>query len=176
MFSADQRQFLHNELFRLTLEGAMQRSKVYAGNEQVIPELARKQFQRTLRNKLESLSALYAVSQTDDAHIQNIQELADCISRAHSNILSGGRFRIGCAQKALNLFLKYLWCLGEIPTPPHCPFDGIIIGKLRLEQPINWTTLDSLTGYQTLVDAARSKAGLRSLAEWELNVFKQPSA
>lgn len=45
-------------------------------------------------------------------------------------------FRIGSAQKALNLYRKYLWCLGYIPFPPHCPFDATIIDQLPVCQKI----------------------------------------
>ena len=48
-------------------------------------------------------------------------------------ILKDNVFRVGITQKAFNLYLKYLWCLGLRwieHEPPHCPFDRIVIGKL----------------------------------------------
>ena len=78
------------------------------------------------------------------------------------------RIRIGSAQKALNLFLKYLWCIGEAPEPPHCPFDFQIISKLPPAVRCNWTELDSIETYRALVAAAKTAAAGQSLAEWEL--------
>ncbi len=56
------------------------------------------------------------------------------------DILFGNGFRVGIAQKALNLYLKYLWCLGKITEPPHCPFDSIIISEIKCN--IKWTEMD----------------------------------
>jgi hypothetical protein len=49
-------------------------------------------------------------------------------------------YKYGVAQKLLNLFLKYLWCLGTIAEPPHCPVDRIIIGKTCYKDK-NWTEI-----------------------------------
>jgi hypothetical protein len=52
----------------------------------------------------------------------------------YQGVPSKNLFRVGTAQKALNLYLKYLWCLGEIKTPPHCPFDRGIIQMLPVSE------------------------------------------
>jgi hypothetical protein len=85
--------------------------------------------------------------------------------------LKNGRFRIGIAQKALNLYLKYLWCVGLIPMPPHCPFDSSIIGHLPECMNFNWTAIDSIDDYQKLVNSARKKADDKPIAEWELELW-----
>ena len=129
---------------------------------------------KALDNELRSLGAIYANAVTEKAHCQNIVRLADTQTRQFkdSGILRNGRFRIGIAQKALNLYLKYLWCLGDIPTPPHCPIDRLIIDKLNLSWKesgnYNWTKIDDIEKYKTLIQKCRDKAGNASLAEWEL--------
>jgi hypothetical protein len=116
----------------------------------------------------------YAEQVENKQHERNVLHLAQRISRRYAAILKGRRFRLGTAQKALNLYLKYLWCLGRIPTPPHCPFDNGIIQKLKLPKAPKWTALDSVRDYRVLVDAARAKT-LESkkepflpIAMWEL--------
>jgi hypothetical protein len=108
---------------------------------------------------------------TEEAHIRNIVELSTSLSSAHANVLNNRRFRIAAAQKALNLYLKYLWCLGKIPSPPHCPFDFQIIGKLPNYTGPGWTTLDREEDYRALVDAAKVAGRGSSLAAWELRTY-----
>jgi hypothetical protein len=45
---------------------------------------------------------------TKEDHIKNICMLANILTEKHYNILLNRRFRIGSAQKGLNLYLKYL--------------------------------------------------------------------
>ena len=103
------------------------------------------------------------------------------ISQAFSNILKDGHIRLGVLQKFVNLYLKYHWVLDRIPTPPHCPFDRIVIEKLRngkhLDRDINWTEMNCSTDYCALVVAAElAKGKNESIAEWELRVWLEESA
>jgi hypothetical protein len=84
--------------------------------------------------------------------------------------LCGNKFRIGIAQKAINLYLKFLWCMKEIPTPPHCTIDGRIISTLGLTDA--WTKLDSIQEYKQIIEKCKEQAGKnRSAAEWELETW-----
>ena len=120
----------------------------------------------------------------DDQHCKNLEDLANTLSDEFKNILAltndEPRFRIGIAQKALNLYLKRLWCLGKIPTPPHCPFDSTILKKLeRLKEPTEWTKMDEIEEYKRWVKAAREQAkadGSSSIAEWELRHWQPDGA
>lgn len=130
---------------------------------------------KSLAEHLKSLGADYANIVTDDKHCANIVNLAETLTTHYkdSGILRGGRFRIGIAQKALNLYLKYLWCLGDILVPPpHCPLDRRIIDKLDLQgekrKEYDWTKLDDIEKYKTLIAKCREKAGTVLIAEWEL--------
>jgi hypothetical protein len=60
---------------------------------------------------------------SDEQHCDAISRVADELSYHHGETLSGSRLRFGTSQKALNLYLKYLWALGELKgeAPPHCP-------------------------------------------------------
>lgn len=168
-------QFLRDEIFSLTLMATVGRADVYTPG---LSEKARKAFQSTLRSQLEQIAQGYGTEVSEEAHIQNILGLSAGLTAAHANVLQGRRFRIGTAQKALNLYLKYLWCLEKIPTPPHCPFDFQIIAKLPAYSGPSWTALDSENDYRTLVAAAKAKAQGILLAVWEVQTYNnaQPFA
>ena len=165
---AAQQHFLRDEFHGLTLKATVQRARVYAPG---LPERSHTEFQAGLRRALDTAARDYAEPVGEEHHVQRIADLADSLTADHSDVLRAGRFRIGPAQKALNLFLKYLWCAGSIPPPPQCPFDALIIQMLPPTDRLNWTTLDDLDGYRRLVAAARRLAGTISLPEGELRVY-----
>src|SRR5437899_9346391 len=163
-----QEQFLKDEFFSLTLMATVQRADVYIAGA---TERERKAFQAALRSRLEELATGYCDEVPEETHIQNIVGLSNFLSSNHANVLQDGRFRIGPAQKALNLYLKYLWCIGKIPMPPHCPFDFLVISKLPDYSGPSWTALDSEEKYRDLVKAAKAKAQDVPLAAWELRTY-----
>ncbi len=114
-----QRSFLKDEFFNCTIRGAFQRARVYTAEAK---DNGREGFRKALRSSLEQLEAHYREPVEDEDHIRNIEILSSRLSIDHAKVLVAGRFRIGVAQKALNLYLKYLWCIGGVSTPPHCPF------------------------------------------------------
>lgn len=159
--------FLRYEVMSASVIAAFGRNKIYApGTEPAHKDTLR----RDLRKRLHELSTVYRSPISDGTHFDNIEDLStDLSGRA---CLIGKTFRLGSAQKALNLYLKYLWCLGEIPEPPHCPCDGRVIGALGVTG-IVWTKLNHKAEYQTLVEAARTRATRKglSIATWELRSF-----
>ena len=159
----DQAKFLKDELFTLTFQGTMQRAHVYAPRAD---SSARSKFQSALQAQLKGLERRYKQAVSEEQHIKNIKNLRDSLKTRQV------RFRIGHAQKALNLYLKYLWCLGEIPPPPHCPFDRWIIQDV-LHLDMKWTCLDDIDEYRQLVKEARKQAKGLSLAAWELRKYSQ---
>jgi hypothetical protein len=165
---SEQQAFLADEIFSMTLMGTVQRGKLYRDSS---TETQRDAFRRALRFALEGLVEQYMQGISDDEHLANIDKLAQMLSEAHPGALNNSRFRIGSAQKALNLYLKYMWCLGRIPTPPHCPFDSFVLSRVSGCQNVKWTQLDSLSEYERIVDCATSVAGDVSLAEWELHLY-----
>ena len=100
---ADQEQFLRDEIFSLTLMATVQRAKVYRLGAS---ERHRRAFQTALRSNLEEIARYYETAVDDEKHIRNIVELSDSLTRGHKGALNSGRFRIGTAQKALNLYLN----------------------------------------------------------------------
>ena len=107
-------------------------------------------------------------------HIANIKKLANCVNRKCRDFLAG-HFRIGVAQKYFNLKLKKLWCEGKVKTPPHCPFDAIILNNI-LQLGERWTISDSRKDYENWVKAAKkeaSKEGCSNLADWEFDAYNK---
>ena len=172
-------EFIESELITASINAAFQRAGVYAD-----PQAYTDPRRQTLRDKLASLlrdlAAQYTSTVSSEQHKINVAKIATALTEAFkdTDLLRGKRFRIGIAQKAFNLYLKYLWCLDKITTPPHCPFDDGIIEKLPLSEQqkkdLQWTALDSLDGYQTLVDAGLEKIKVTkhaSLSDWELETW-----
>ena len=178
-------EFIESELIASSIRGAFQRGRVYiASRSEDEARLEMENIRTELRNEITVLLRRflleYKEAVTSDIHKNNIEKIAAGLTTefAGKGILYRDKFRIGTAQKLLNLYLKYMWCLGKVATPPHCPFDSRIIAHLplteRQKQELQWTRLDSLTDYQVLVDAAYLKiqeTGEASLAEWELGVW-----
>ena len=165
-----QRDFLEDEFLTLSINGALQHSSTYkptAGKKD--PET----LQRELRTGLCDIAARYSSEVGEGQHLENIQELARRVNKSCASFLNGDHLRFGVAQKALNLYLKYLWCVGKtrIP-PPHCPFDGTVLERLRFQD--NWTDMDDVAIYLKWVrqaETARNDAKCESLAEWELRAW-----
>lgn len=171
-------EFVNRELIATSVNSAFQRANVYA-DPQGYADPRRNDLREELAKKLKGVARQYENGLSSDLHTKNIKMIADELTAEFKRLLRHGRFRIGVAQKALNLYLKYLWCLGKIPTPPHCPFDSRIIAKLPLthaQKKLKWTELDSLEDYQALVDAGMrkiSETAYKSLSDWELDEWKK---
>jgi hypothetical protein len=168
-----QRRFLEDELFQLTLGAVVQRGKVYRPD---LSEKERRSLHGPLRTALGELSAAYERPVSDEVHVNNIVALADRVSTLCGSILADGHFRTGSAQKALNLYLKYRWCLGWCVEPPHCPFDALVLAHIPSWVGASWTALDSVEDYRRLVIAARGCAAPESLSMWELTLYNDPSS
>ncbi len=156
-----------NDAPRHSINAALQRSGTYVYRDNL-----RQAMRQDMQEYLVDIAQEYTSHVDDEKQIKNINAFANMISEKHGAILKNGRFRIGVAQKALNLYLKYQWCKGEIAIPPHCPFDRGILFELSLNGV--WTKMDSMDDYKTWVAAARNKAkaeGYGSIAEWELMVW-----
>ena len=161
-------EFLRNEFLTMSILGALGRSNTYSKSA-----LAKDKecFRTVLREMLDRISWRYESAVTEEEHLAIIKGLSDDMTSRFSHCLNNGRFRIGIAQKAMNLYLKYLWCAGFLETPPHCPFDSIVIAQLSECRDLNWTSIDSIEDYKRLVLATKKASGSMSLDEWEYNIW-----
>ena len=170
--SSSKTKFIDDQIYSLTLMATTQRSRIYRDGSS---EEVRKAFRRDFQRALETCAKDYLELVTSEQHLRNIESLSVCLSDRHGACLRDGRFRIGLAQKALNLYLKYLWCLGRIDAePPHCPIDRIVLeqAKYPRTKAINWTDIDSMDEYLEIVQHVSEEANKRgqTLATWELDI------
>ena len=162
--------FLNDEVFNLTFLAVVQHGKVYAPGTTRTDEL-----RRALRDYLDRMAEVYRGPIAEEGHLENIVSLKKQLSVSCGGLRDERGFRIGSSQKALNLFLKYLWCLGEIPEPPHCPFDRRIIEELPKEVQCSWVNCDDIQHYKRWVAEARKIAEKESLSlpQWELCTYNK---
>lgn len=174
------KRFLINQAIATSIIAAFQHAGVYAAGLKA-NDPRKKSLREELAERLRSLGEKYHEPVTGEEHCRNIEEFANILTEKYKRVglLRKERFRIGVAQKALNLYLKNLWCLEIIPPPPPCPLDRQIIDKLGLKSSerseYNWTKLDKIERYRELISlcdkAAREKKS-QSIAEWELEVYE----
>ena len=152
--------FILDEVWTLAWAASVQRANLYVeGSKQS------REFRAKIRDFVErSLLQHYENPCTEQQHYSNIKALVDFGTQATPDILRDGNYRYGVAQKLLNLTLKYYWCMGHIPPPPHCPVDRIVIEKTHLRGQVNWTEIKCEAEYRDVIEAIRKVAGGESLA------------
>ena len=161
-------EFLLGEILTLTILGGLGHSGIY---KKGIDDQQKANFRRYVEAKLIELGLKYGgdaqAGVSSDDHIVAIQKFADDVSCQHQGILRDS-LRFGVAQKLVNLYLKYLWALGIISAPPHCPFDGIVSEMLKSSY--KFTKSDSQKDYLGVVGKAElaAQGSGCSIAEWEL--------
>jgi hypothetical protein len=160
------REFLELTALSNTQSASFQRAGVYATG---ISEKDKRAFVVQFRAKLRSLERVYKQSVSEEDHIRNIETFADKLSLEFPRVLAGGKMRTGVAQKAVNLYLKFLWCFGWIPEPPHCPIDSIVLAAVGDTD--KWTKLDGIKEYRKKIAKIKQVAGDQSLAEWECTLW-----
>lgn len=155
----EKRKFLYSVMFSNAIQAAFQRIKIY---HQPLSEKERYTFRRRLQDQVNALVQTYAEQEVNQStHVNNIELIAT------ANGLS-----FGVAQKLFNLYLKFLWCLGEVHTPPHCPVDSKILNKVDMPN-VRWSRMNR-EQYDAVVrrivaEAARDSCS--SLSYWELKTF-----
>jgi len=170
----DQKRFISYELRLLTINAALStRDKNYPIYKASVKTHQRTEPKKAIRKVLCELEEKYKKNPLPGIHIEYITETADGLTKNIGKYLHKDRFRIGIAQKLINLHLKCLWCSGVIQEPPHCPIDGIIrdIAKLKFD----WIISDDIEEYKTAIESLTqiAKRKNETLAQWELREFRR---
>jgi|GEM_PF-662235 len=169
-----QSEFIFNEIFQASIYASFStrnlKFPIYGKNI-----IKPKTLTTDLKDMIQTYVTKFKAGHIDEfAHFEEILNMSTCISDKYEDALHNGRFRIGTSQKLLNLVLKYLWCIGEIEVPHHCPIDSIIIKKFNPTSNTSWTQLDSIIEYKEYIDAIRELIGKNtSIAKWELEVWNR---
>ncbi len=163
---AQKTRFIHKVLADNAILAALQRNKTY-----VASDIDSGPFRVAFADQLIRQNDRYSSAVEDGEHCDVIKQIADNLSTEFGPILIARRLRIGTVQKALNLYVKSLWCMEpNRPIPPHCPIDRIILEKAGIDD--SWTKLDSIDTYRVWMKKVRGRAlqdGFDNLAEWELH-------
>jgi hypothetical protein len=149
------------------IKAAVQRNKFYIG------EAPRRDVRDFWKEQLLELQVKYGQQRTVADYESDIVNLRANLRAQFPGVVG---CRISHAQKSIGVFLKHLWCMGKIPTPPLCPVDAIILRFAGAVYPLtNWGYVDTLAEHQAkvvvLVAAKQQTAPNLSLAEWELGAF-----
>ncbi|MFT6841920.1 MAG: hypothetical protein ACJASR_000683 [Psychroserpens sp.] len=177
--------FLNNEIWMLTFGASFQRANAYLPNAS---ETDKRHFKNMISGHIENLLRQYENSNiSDDVHIKNIKSVSD-YSKHFSSLFVNGKINFGIAQKMLNLYLKYQWCLGNIPEPPHFPLDRIIQQKLNQQAKLQgiiklellpWTQFIDESHYIRVINHARAIGSINlsteklTPAQLELQLFER---
>jgi hypothetical protein len=171
-------EFLLDEIAILAISAGLQRSRSYFNDANTV---RKENFRNLLKVRLSGLRLEKEERDLRSDHFERIQEFQE--ASRDPTILKNGIISFGVAQKIVNLYLKYLWCLGIFKSsPPHCPFDRNVIHVLRQccdnqkdrrwLSDIAWTEMTQ-ADYVRLVGVAQSSISSPSIAEWELGVFNK---
>jgi hypothetical protein len=176
MLALDQKQsFVYREIMIMAWAASVQRTNLY--NPAIKYQDRDSYAFRTevLKYIEDNLLPDYLEACSEAAHIVNIEKLVVFSTEAGGELLSKDGYKLGVAQKLLNLLLKYLWCLGHIAEPPHCPVDRIVIGKTPLREKLNWTEIKSAVKYIEAIQAIKTVAQAQqlSLSKWELQFYSR---
>lgn len=153
--------FIIKELWQLSIAGAFQRAGIYKPDAD---EDLKTTFKSELKEDLENFIAeQYFRPCSEEQHLKNIVKLSEH-TQEYAKLLKNGQLNIGVSQKVLNLFLKYVWCLKLIPTPPHFPIDRnnqVIFNNKAKEYGLSttplqpWTQIQTLDDYLKIIDLAK---------------------
>jgi hypothetical protein len=135
-----------------SIRAAVQRNTLYAKE---VPFAAKKAIYQAwitlLSEKRAAFKEFVSIPQYEESVLSIRQKMNSEFGEFFcSDIKSGNGMRISHAQKSLSLFVKYLWCLGEIPEPEVCPVDRQILTKTEAKEKrdLSWGYVNTIEDHQ----------------------------
>jgi hypothetical protein len=170
-----EQEFIIDEIWILAWNASVQRANLYkkglSSDNTEAPE-----FRDSVITYIEKeIFKSYKSGCTEEQHYKNIDSLIGKANVLGSSILGPDGYKYGVAQKLLNLAVKYMWCLGHIKEPPHCPIDRIIINKTKFKDKINWTEIKARKPYEDVIEEIKELGRAKNLtpAQWELHHYSR---
>ena len=167
----EKEKFLCDEFEMFSWNGAVQRGYVYRED---LPDNCDEKitFRKDITELCNKILPVYKNKKiSKEYHFGNIEKLAKCIE-SHKKILREPYYKIGIAQKLLNLRLKYLWCAGKSKKPRHCPIDGKILNHVKWKGK-SWTQWECIDEYKDAIAQIKENTYGEHLADWELRTFNK---
>ena len=137
------------------IKASVQHNSLYADNTD---EKDKIKIRKEWKKLLDKFSKKYEFSQTVEIYENDIIQLKEIMNEKFSMFFRNTKhpkykydtgFRISHSQKSLSIFLKFLWCAGEIKTPPQCPVDAVILGMAGKKYPDKkWGFVNSIEIHQ----------------------------
>jgi len=168
-----QTEYLVSELWILTWGASVQRAKLFRRDAS---EPERREFREgMIKHFNEVIFPIYSSPVPEEDHNRRIERLSEFGTQFGEPVLTEAGYKIGVAQKALNLALKYFWCIGMVAEPPHCPVDRVVLSRTRLRNRMNWTQIVTIEEYERAIEAIREEAREdgKSIACWELDSYQR---
>jgi hypothetical protein len=163
-------EFIKKIILGRTIQAAFQRGKVYRYG---LNQKQKEWLKNSIKEELEKISSKYINEVSEKEHLENIKSLSRTITKKHNKLLKNGCLRIGTSQKLLNVYIKFLWCLGEAKEPKHCPIDSIVLREIKLNNKYKWTDLKSIKEYKIIISAIRKHINNKSVALWERELWNR---
>lgn len=171
----EKEKFLINEIINLSINAAFAtRNKNYPiyANSKYHDEALKTHIKGYLLDYYQQLIQMRELTNSDVK--KEIKKLTDTTTKNFANLLFKKQFRIGIAQKIINLFLKYLWVSKLIQfEPPLCPIDNIVRSRLNCKSLKKWTEIDCYSELEEYYTLIRGEKGNNSIAEWELKEWNR---
>jgi len=160
-------------ILRNAVNASIQRAKVYSENAL---QVQKKEFREDLKNWLMELGLRYFYQDyNEERYCNEILCLKNYLIQNHAPTLCDGNIKIGVCQKAITLYLKYFWLLGDDSKKPlFTTIDRGIMRDANVTNPPNWTELDEIEEYIRIVNQIEAYAinhGFESGAHWEAETW-----
>jgi len=169
MAIADVDEFLRIEYFTIAWNSSVQRNNtnLRSLSDEQISQLKSGVYNMLFNQLLEA----YENEVIENQHIKNIIRIKQKVIQYSRLFNIEIYYKISSAQKLLNVLLKFLWVSDYINEPPHCPIDRIIINNLPRNERVNWTNINDVRIYKTIINRLRNLTNHESLAQWELRIY-----
>ncbi len=104
------------------IQSALQHNKTYrTGSDDGMRGAFRAEWSEFIREE----SQRYTQPVSDVQHCEAIQRISDRLGARFGQLLNDGHLRFGTSQKALNLYLKFLWGSGRLQSRRTAPLTGL---------------------------------------------------
>ena len=165
-----------NTAISKSINASVGRNPTYSSGLNSIDKI---EFKNYWRVQLVKIGVLFETERDEKYYLSQVESLTGLMNSKFRDMLNPQRsnyeagFRVAHAQKSISVYLKHLWCMGEIPAPPCCPIDRIISLRANVKLEVSWTRMNSIDQVKRALDEFRqlAKNDRKLLCDWELDLF-----